>query len=113
MLLTFVMLSFTACNKDGKKLSANRLKVENKEWFKNLQQPCNANDICKTIVNAATYKGGTVYYSMMVGELCDTNFIRVLLDANGKIVKEYKDAADMNSFYEEVTFVETIYRCDE
>ena len=114
MLLTIVILSFTACKKDGNKLSANRLKVENKEWFKNLQEPCNANEICKTYVNVGIYKGGTVYYSGMGGALCDTNFFIALLDANGEIVKEYGETSDdMKSFYKEVTFIETIYRCDE
>jgi hypothetical protein len=108
LLVSISAICLLACEKE-KKISTN---VEGQEWYKNLMIPCNENTICKTSIIKALYKKDTVYYTALVGALCDPVFTATLLNSNGEVVKVYSGFSSKATFNEEVTYIETAYRCD-
>jgi hypothetical protein len=113
ILVLFVIISFMACNKDEKNASLKHISVENEEWFINLKTPCSADDVCKTYVIQALYDNDTIYYTRLSGALCDPYFSAALLNSNGEVVKQYDGPDDLAAFNSEVTYIATVYKCDE
>lgn len=105
--LLFLIVS---CDDDSKENTSNKL--EDQQWFKDLQQPCDEDVICKIIVQKGIYNNDTVYYTILSGALCDAVYNINLHDLHGNIVKHY-DYTEMNLFFDEVEYLETVYRCDE
>lgn len=100
-----------ACEKDDNK-KPEYVDVTEQQWFKDLQVPCDESDICKLYINKGLHKGDTVYYTSLSGPLCDAVFSVVLLNVYGEVVKNY-DATEMQEAFENLTHIETLYRCDE
>jgi hypothetical protein len=109
--ITFLLIIlFGACEKDE---PAHKYPPQDKEWFKNLQTPCDENTVCKLRINKALYESDTVYYSTFVGALCDMFFTVSLLNVDGDTIKSYIGPYEADSFYNEVLFIETLYRCED
>jgi len=85
--------------------------VTKQQWFKDLQVPCEKDDICKTGIMQGMYKGNTVvYFTYLGGGYCDPSFFVILYDEQGEVVKEY-DESNALDFNTEVTSLETIWTC--
>ena len=110
ILFSFLIINLFACKEDND--TSEIISIEDQEWYKELKTPCDENSICKTHIEKALYNNDTVYYTTLHGVLCDFAFRATLLSINGEVVKEYS-SDNMTSFREEVTFIETIYKCDE
>lgn len=85
--------------------------VKNEQWFKDLQAPCEPDDICKTAIGRGIYVDQTVYFVELYGGLCDAFGVSRIYNDKGEIVKEY-DMDTWFHFYEDVTDTETIWTCD-
>jgi hypothetical protein len=85
--------------------------VGKEQWFKDLQTPCEPNDVCKTSIARGTYQDETVYFVLFYGEHCDNFGTSWLYNSNGEIVKEY-DTTNEFEFYSDVTDFEIIWSCD-
>ena len=105
------VLIFVSCEKDTSTDKYENL--NDKEWFINLKTPCDENTVCKLRINKALYDNDTVYYSSYVGALCDMYFTVSLLNINGDIVKNYSGPVQLETFNNEVEFIETVYCCED
>jgi hypothetical protein len=113
VLVLVVIIGFMACNKDEKNTSLKHFSVENDEWFINLKTACSDDAVCKTYIIQALYNNDTVYYSSLTGALCDPVFSAILLNSDGEVVKEYNGSEDLTAYNSEVTYLATVYKCDE
>jgi hypothetical protein len=111
LLAYLLVLLFASCEKDT---STDKFEnLDDKEWFKNLKSPCDENTFCKLRINKALFDSDTVYYSSYVGALCDMYFTVSLLNINGDTIKSYSGPDKLETFNNEVVFIETIYRCED
>jgi hypothetical protein len=111
LLAYILVLFFASCEKD---ISTDKLEnLDDQEWFKNLKSPCDENTVCKLRINKALYDSDTVFYSTYVGALCDQYFTVSLLNVNGDTIKSYSGPDKLETFNNEVGFIETIYRCED
>lgn len=88
-------------------------KVEKQIWYESIQQPCDDNTICKLLINQGIYNSDTVYFDTYTGPLCDIVFNVSLRNYEGDTIKTYFGPNGYDDFYEEVSEIENIYRCDE
>lgn len=110
LILSFL---FVSCQKEiHSSIEKTYIKVEDKEWYRNLMIPCNENTVCKTSIVKALFSGDTVYYTTLSGALCDPVFSATLLNVDGQVVKTYW-YTDISAFNKEVTFIQTTFRCDQ
>lgn len=110
ILLLFVLALVVACEKEN--TPVEYVDVEKEDWYINLKAPCEEDDVCKTTIVKAVYKKDTVYYTTMVGPLCDNFFYVEILNNKGELIKKY-DYTSVEEFSKELTTVSVVYRCDE
>ncbi|WP_282035522.1 hypothetical protein [Saccharicrinis aurantiacus] len=111
IIILFAVVSIFSCQKDASK--ENSIILQDQEWFKELQVPCDENSICMMRINKALYQEDTVYYSIYVGALCDMVFSVSLMNLEGEVLKTYSGPDDLEDFNNEVTIVETVYSCTD
>ena len=103
----------TSCNKDENTIPECDVEnpLEELEWLKEMKDTCKSSgNICHTIIIHGLYKDESVYYTNLIGALCDPPFNIFLRDCNGDTIKKYK-IGDNQKFQEEVEFVEILHTC--
>lgn len=106
--ILFSMIFLVACKEEA----IDRIgPVKDEQWFKNLQHPCEPDDVCKTSIARGGYDDYDVYFILAYGENCDVFGAARIYNENGDIVKEY-DMTNEFEFYTDVPDYEIIWTCD-
>lgn len=111
IIILFTLVSLLSCQKDSSKESI--AVIQDQEWFKELQVPCDENSICIMTINKGLYQERTVYYTAYHGALCDIYFNVSLMNLEGEVLKTYSGVEGLEDFNNEVTIVETVYTCTD
>ncbi len=111
-LIALSLLLMSGCRKDVAPQSAcaatDPLSVS---WVQALTKPL-VSCSCTVTLFQGTYKGQTVYFTMMNDPLCDGVFLVKLLDCHGKLVTTFgPDIKGQNDFALEVHTDNTLYSC--
>ena len=106
--IAILILFLFACEKDDPNPLGD---IAKQQWFKDLQVPCEKEDVCKTGIMQGMYLGTTVvYFTYLGGGYCDVSFYVKLYNEQGDVVKIY-DESNPSEFFDEVSSYETVWYC--
>jgi len=114
LLITLCLIGlFGGCKKDqpvpdNACTATNPLDVQ---WVKEITQSF-TNCTCKHTLFQGTYRGQTVFFSLMNDPLCDGIFSATLHDCTGNVIRSYPSSlAEMEAFSKEVKIEKPLYVC--